>query len=152
MIDSGATSNFIHQSRVDRLDLPQIKKDIPIPLEVIDGTPISSGKITHHTKPLRIQFQGHQEDLVFNIISLGKYDAILGKPWLQFHNPRINWKEDTITFDSPQCTKGCLVEIQDATKKLLWEVECSKQRMPPVFLRDEHVVNQAGILGLSMSI
>ena len=118
MIDSGATSNFIHQSLVDRLDLPQIKKDIPIPLEVIDGTPISSGKITHHTKPLRIQFQGHQEDLVFNIIPLGKYDAILGKPWLRFHNPRINWEEDSIVFDSPQCTKDCLVKIQDSTPKV----------------------------------
>ena len=109
MIDSGATSNFIHQDLVNRLDIPMIEKPQPLPLDVIDGTPISSGKITHHTAPLVIRVSpDHTETLTFNIIPLGKYDVVLGSPWLSRHNPKIDWTNRSIRFDSSNCQKACL--------------------------------------------
>jgi hypothetical protein len=54
LIDSGATSNFIHVDFVKTHKIPQLAKDKPIPLEVADGRPISSGHITHSTIPMTL--------------------------------------------------------------------------------------------------
>jgi hypothetical protein len=51
--------------------------------------------------------------MLFYVTKLGKYDIILGKPWLTDHNPYVNWSENIVTFKSDHCrtyclTKGCL--------------------------------------------
>ena len=50
----------------------------------------------------------HREVVTFQVANLKKHEAILGMPWLRGHNPRIDWTNDTITFDSDRCTSTCL--------------------------------------------
>ena len=38
-----------------------------------------------------------QERLHFDVADLQGYDAILGKPWLDKHNPAIDWKSTWMT-------------------------------------------------------
>jgi hypothetical protein len=61
----------------------------------VDGTRNAAGKIEYET---RIQYAiGDQEfDEWFLVTSLGDQKMILGMPWLESHNPRINWKRKTI--------------------------------------------------------
>jgi hypothetical protein len=88
LIDSGATSNFIHVDFVKTHKIPQLAKDKPIPLEVADGHPISSGHITHSTIPMTLFLDDpqHIEEITFDIAPLGRHQVILGIPWI-YHHP-----------------------------------------------------------------
>ena len=49
------------------------------------------------------------------VTKLGHYSLVLGIPWLQHHNPRIDWEKDTIDFVSPRCTTTCAQRPTKAT-------------------------------------
>ena len=43
-------------------------------------------------------FDEHAEFIDFFVIGLPKYEAILGKPWLHWWNPVIDWKRNSLTW------------------------------------------------------
>jgi hypothetical protein len=104
LVDSGATSSFIDQTFVIQHNIPAIKKSTPVPVEVIDGRTITSGAITHETTPLELYIGKHTEKIVLNIISTPHHPIILGLPWLEAHNPIIDWRSRTLTFSAQWCT------------------------------------------------
>lgn len=55
-----------------------------------------------------MNIKGHFEKSVFMFLtSLEHYPIIIGLPWLREHNPRIDWREFTMLFDSPHCQEHC---------------------------------------------
>ncbi len=44
------------------------------------------------------------EKIVLNIISTPHHPIILGLPWLEAHNPIIDWRSRTLTFSAQRCT------------------------------------------------
>jgi hypothetical protein len=107
MIDCGASNSFINAEFVGGANIPQVPREIPLPVNVVDGRPIASGQITHHTTPVQLQVCDHQETLVLDITSLGDHHVILGCSWLSKHNPVINWVRPSIKFSSMYCMKNC---------------------------------------------
>ena len=57
----------------------------------VDGTNNSVGAITHQVEA-NVYYKGHIERIRMDICNLGKTDVILEIPWLQAHNPEINWE------------------------------------------------------------
>jgi len=112
MIDSGATSNFIHPEMVKKLKLKTQKKKIPIRLMVIDDRPISSGIIEDETQ-VELVTGKHREIITLDIASIGKHPVILGLPWLHIHNPSIDWSSGRILFSSLFCSTSCLTSPPD---------------------------------------
>jgi len=92
-------------ARTHNLTLEPLPK--PRPLRLADGTLSSAGSVTYKTQ-LRLDINGHSELVVAYLSNLGKYDIILGKPWLTLHNPHIDWSSDSLTFNSKTCTNHCL--------------------------------------------
>ena len=41
------------------------------------------------------------DDLDLMDVSLGRKQIILGMPWLKSRNPRIDWKNNTLSFPKP---------------------------------------------------
>ena len=113
MIDSGATSNFINATFVTSMSIPTQLRSLRQPLFLIDGTPISSGDITHTTCPLQMNVcDNHSEKILFDIVSLGSVAVILGLPWLRKHNPTITWSpKETLSFNSSFCRQYCYKTI-----------------------------------------
>ncbi|WP_347708229.1 retropepsin-like aspartic protease, partial [Salmonella enterica] len=74
--------------------IPCMKLSRPIPVLNVDGTSNVNGTITHYTWR---SFTLGQKRLTARLLitSLGKEDVILGLPWLQKHNPNIDWKART---------------------------------------------------------
>ncbi len=68
-----------------------VKKSTLVLVEVIDKRTIASGAITHETTPLELCIGKHTEKIVLNIISTPHYPIIFGLPWLEAHNPIIDW-------------------------------------------------------------
>ena len=103
MLDSGATSNFISQRFVETYNIPLKRKARPIPLSVIDGTPISTKAITHQTVTCDLTLGSadeHRETLTLDAIPMATYDVILGMPWLNTHTPWIHWSKRKLVFAS----------------------------------------------------
>lgn len=98
MIDSGATGNFINGSVIRKYGLPTEKLAQPKALAVVDGRPIEAGRVTHCTPEMRLSTDNHNEDISLWITSLGRHDVILGLPWLEANNPRIDWNARTIRW------------------------------------------------------
>ena len=63
----------------------------PIAVRNVDGTNNSGGAITHQVE-CNVFYKGHVERMKMNVCDLGKTEVILGMPWLQAHNPEINWE------------------------------------------------------------
>jgi hypothetical protein len=103
-VDSGATFSFIDQTFVAQHNIHVVKKSTPIPVEVIDGRTIAFGVIAHETTPLELCIGKHTEKIVLNIISILHHPIIFGLPWLEAHNPIIDWRSRTLTFSTQQCT------------------------------------------------
>jgi hypothetical protein len=103
LVDSGATSSFIDQTFVAQHNIPVVKKSTPVPVEVIHGRTIASGAITHETTLLELCIGKHMEKIVLNIISTPHHPIILGLPWLEVHNPIIDWRSRTLTFSAQRC-------------------------------------------------
>ena len=108
LIDSGATATLIDatfaQSNSIRLSL----KTTPQNLVLADGRPISSGTVIHETLPVQLTIGSHTENIQFDVTSLSHYPIILGMPWLERHNPTIDWSEHQVVFDSEHCSTHCL--------------------------------------------
>lgn len=102
MIDSGATSNFVSFKAVSRIGLQKQEKQKKYPLRLVDGTLADFGMVTHETRTTPMKFGTHEEGISFDITDTGADEVILGMPWLQEHNPTIDWNTGRLRF--PRCT------------------------------------------------
>ena len=94
----------MHQNTAKLCSIPLIKLDHPVPLEVFDGHPISSGPVTHRTIPVLTCINNHEESISYYIVSSRHHGIILGLPWLHLHNPAINWKIQSLLFSDSGCS------------------------------------------------
>jgi hypothetical protein len=92
LIDSGATNNFIDFRTVNKLGLGTRKVPRPIELYNVDGTHNQDGKIE---RSIHLYIDDGQRCIQtpFFVTNLGKDRIILGYPWFEAFNPKINWKE-----------------------------------------------------------
>ncbi|KAH5222643.1 hypothetical protein HBI18_040700 [Parastagonospora nodorum] len=108
LVDSGSDQDsFIDSKLVRSKNMPTEKLLIPRALDVVDGTPISSGPVTHRAL-VDLVIGVHHERKWMYVTKLGHYPVILGHPWLKQHNPVIDWGKGVMTFSSHFCEQRCL--------------------------------------------
>ncbi|TWW62587.1 Retrovirus-related Pol polyprotein from transposon 17.6 [Takifugu flavidus] len=79
------------------------KESIP----AIDGR--SLGNITHRTIPLTLTLSGnHIESTRFLVLHAPTAPLVLGRPWLERHDPHISWASGRILGWSVACHANCL--------------------------------------------
>jgi RNase H-like domain found in reverse transcriptase/Reverse transcriptase (RNA-dependent DNA polymerase)/Integrase zinc binding domain/Chromo (CHRromatin Organisation MOdifier) domain/Aspartyl protease len=102
MIDSGATGNFISKKWLQNQGLKVKTKKDSYALTLADGTPLRQGRIDQEVGPVTLGIMDHEESITLDVADI-KYDAILGIPWLETHNPVVNWKTRNMGFPNCQC-------------------------------------------------
>ena len=102
LIDSRAREEFIDQNYAKNsgLDIQQLEKLLKV--FNVDGTSKKQGTIKYFIQ-LDIAVNGQQEKIKLLMTGLGKQRIILGFPWLNKHNPEINWQ---IIFKSKKEMNG----------------------------------------------
>lgn len=91
----------------EKLDLPLSPLELPIPASALNNQIIAY--ITHQTAPVRLVTSGnHNEQTKFFIFPSPDMPLILGYPWLQTHNPQIDWAGKRISNWSLFCLANCL--------------------------------------------
>jgi hypothetical protein len=101
LLDSGAFSEFISDTFVEKHQLQSFLKPRPLTVSAIDGRQLSP--ISNETSSLLVQMQDslqadHSEMLTFNVTKVPNFDIILGMTWLEQHNPEIDWTSRSIIF------------------------------------------------------
>jgi hypothetical protein len=107
MVDCRATANFIHKKYAEQVGIPLDKKKIPRRVLAVAGREVASSPVTHDTM-VELTTNNDQEMIKLHCITIGNSPIILGLPWLKKHNPKINWREGKVMFDSDKCAKKCL--------------------------------------------
>ena len=104
LIDSGATENFIDPRTIERLRLPTCKLGQKRTIYNIDGTNNKAGSITHVCQ-LRLTWADQEKTGNFYVTDLGQDRVVLGFPFLQDFNPKIDWEHKKIIPRGPLMIK-----------------------------------------------
>ena len=95
LIDSGTSECFLSTTFVEQNKLKTAKAKEKLRIQLADGTMrVSNFSVEQDF----VEFEDHTEFLNFSVIPLPKYEAILGKPWLDRWNPIINWKRNSLVW------------------------------------------------------
>ena len=91
-MDSRVIRNHILPAAVKRIGIPYRQKEVPYLLVIILGDPITyrDGIIWLKTEPLSIKLERQTIEVSFNILPLRNDKAVLGIPFLQEFNPKID--------------------------------------------------------------
>ena len=115
LLDCGAFRNFIDCSVVNNLQLPWCIKRTTYTLVNTEGNHFAhrNGLVDQEVQDLPVQVQGLTTLDTYDIAEIGRHKLILGLPWLQKHNPLVNWKTGQLLWwlsASPQETKNFMSE------------------------------------------
>ena len=106
MISSGATEDFIDKTICDKHQITTKMAERPREIYLADGNLSEMGPITHIAE-VPMETGGHRELATLQAANLQNHAIILGMPWQKGHNPRSDWEEQKITFDSERCIPWC---------------------------------------------
>ncbi|XP_035994550.1 uncharacterized protein LOC118563564 [Fundulus heteroclitus] len=107
LVDSGCDFNLIDSSFARRAGLKIFPLDSPLHVSALDGGVLPS--ITYRTQPFELVISGnHRERLSFFVFPVKHAPLVLGVPWLQQHNPHINWVDHRVESWSSNCHAVCL--------------------------------------------
>jgi len=107
MIDVGASEDFIDKEICSKHGIETTRVKKPREIYLADRKHSTMGPVTPIARVPR-EIDSHQEMAIFQVANLKNHELILGMPWLQRHNPNIEWEERKITFDSERCSTECL--------------------------------------------
>ncbi|KAG9017548.1 hypothetical protein FRB90_000799 [Tulasnella sp. 427] len=88
----------------------------PKRLTNIDGSENKTANVTEETVA-KLHIGSHTSEETFLKAEIGKYGIVLGRTFVQKHQPTVEWSEeepDRIVFTSRQCSKNCLPQPIDA--------------------------------------
>ena len=105
LIDPGCTSMVVSSRYVRQHALERIQAAKPVKLKLADGKLVTS--MTHLAR-LQTSIGDHVTEDLFWIADITGFDIIVGEPWMEEHNPSVDWAARTVTFNSDHCTRNCL--------------------------------------------
>ncbi|QRW24417.1 Retrotransposable element Tf2 protein [Rhizoctonia solani] len=136
LIDSGATSLFLHPHTTELLRLPLIDLPQPRTVTMLDGSSPQAGKIWKKAH-LTFLFDGKQMTETFLICNTGSHAAILGIKWLEAHNPEIDWNSRTLSFPHTPPEHATIAKEEEADQKPLEGVPSKYHQYAKVFGKEE---------------
>ena len=111
LLDTGANSCFMDRDFAQKHQISLHTLPCPVSVVVIDGRPIASGKIFEESEPIHILLGDLGCVVSFNIIRSPEHPIVLGLPWFELHNPRIDWRKREI-----RCPLAENIILKDRTR------------------------------------
>lgn len=106
MIDSGCQGNLLSSRLAELHGLPLTERAEPVRLTMADGTSTIENAITHDVI-LFVNIGSHTEHLKFGVTKNLSHDLMLGRAWLNLHDPTIQWSLSSVRFSSAHCRRHC---------------------------------------------
>ncbi|CAJ0950570.1 unnamed protein product [Ranitomeya imitator] len=96
-VDSGAALNLMDLDYAKRCGFFLEPLRCPIPLRGIDATPLAKNKPQYWAQLTMCMAPAHQEVIRFLVLHNLHDVVVLGLPWLQTHNPVLDWNSMSVT-------------------------------------------------------
>lgn len=100
LVDSGAGRNYFDSDLAKELSLPTVT----MPGNVVQLAGPVTQDASKVVPELKFRIGTYKDQLPFTLTKLASHDMILGKPWLTYLNPQIDWVTHTITFTKKNIT------------------------------------------------
>ena len=141
LLDSGVMGLVISEEFVRKHKFKRTKLERPVYVRNVDGTLNYVGPIVD-TVEVEIFFKEHKERTSIDVIRGQKWSVILGIPWLECHNPEINWKmgEVKITRCPNECRKKWRIEKQTKPEWKKQEKKEEKKEMRKQMIEKEKTI------------
>jgi transposase InsO family protein len=112
LLDSGASvSALVSENFVQRNKLQVFSMERKYNLRLAEGTVVQQeGRMAQVTLEMG---ERHVETLWCLVAAIKEYDILLGQPWLEEHDPTMQPKSRTLTFQSDKC-RACCNRSQEA--------------------------------------
>uniref|UniRef100_A0A672ZBY5 ribonuclease H n=1 Tax=Sphaeramia orbicularis TaxID=375764 RepID=A0A672ZBY5_9TELE len=105
-IDSGADENLMDEALVKSLNLKVCELPSKVTARGITGVELF--QVSHHTEPLQMNIDDHNELVDFQIVRSLAHPIVLGFPWLKRHSPSIDWATGRIEAWGKDCKDNCV--------------------------------------------
>ncbi|MCO5578430.1 hypothetical protein L7F22_032272 [Adiantum nelumboides] len=96
LLDFAANACLMHKDFARKQGIPLVEKSFPIIVKVINGCPLASGNVKYKTHPIEVTLKDHLLWIAFNIIQCPSISIVIGLPWLELHNPSIDWRSQRV--------------------------------------------------------
>jgi len=140
LINSGATGiALMHQDFARHYQIPLLELQEKRQLELLDGSPIKSGDITHIAN-VGMTVKDHKEQLPMVVTKLGHYPIVPGLAWLRLHDVVVRFASNMVTFGSQFCTThyhDAPITVQGVTAETPKPVSSGRSEIfePPIHLQ-----------------
>ena len=115
LVDSGADECLIDHTFATQSGIPLIPLKTPLTAHALDGHRV---RITHQTTPLTLTISGnHVESICFKVLHYSTSLLVLGRPWLEKHNPHISWSSGRVLSWGDSCYANCLHSAQSPSSE-----------------------------------
>lgn len=112
LIDSGSAGNLISSALCQQLNIKTQATPKTYHIQAITGTPVCRRNVTRITSPVHLQVGIlHQEFIPLLVLEGSTADVVLGRPWLQLHNPILSWNTGEVLKWGEQCFSGCFADL-----------------------------------------
>jgi len=91
LLNSSTMGMFMDREMAKKHSFKMTKLERPLKVKNVDGTENSGGNITHQIE-VNVFYKNHVKRMRIDVRNLEKTEVILKMPWLQAHNPEINWE------------------------------------------------------------
>ncbi|KAK3567559.1 hypothetical protein QTP86_020033, partial [Hemibagrus guttatus] len=110
LLNSGSAENFISRALCRQLRLKTAPTPKVYQIHVVTGKPLR--QVRYLAGPLHLQVGAlHTEEIHLLVLEDSTADVVLGRPWLEQHNPILSWKTEEIMKWGEQCFKGCFPQL-----------------------------------------
>ncbi|MGL5590111.1 MAG: retropepsin-like aspartic protease [Aeromonas veronii] len=108
LLDSGSAGNFISGTLCRQLNLKISPSPTSYQIHSITGKPLSRRHIRHCVGPLQLSIGIlHTEHIHLLVLEESTADVVLGRPWLELHNPNISWRTGEVLKWGDHCFPDC---------------------------------------------
>jgi len=118
LLDSGATGLVMSSEFARKKGFKLKKLERPMQVRNVDGSFNKEGPI-ENTVEVNVYYKGHVERTEIDVIGEQKWGVILGMPWLEHHNPEIDWKTGEVKMT--RCPEECGKQWRPVQGKSGWE-------------------------------
>ncbi|KAL0150713.1 hypothetical protein M9458_054017, partial [Cirrhinus mrigala] len=109
LLDSGASGNFISSYRLAALSISPQRQSPTYHITNIQGKPLGRGLVQFCTPELELKIGVlHSERLSLLVLEEANVDIVLGRPWLVYHQPVIDWEYGEPKRWGSICYNQCL--------------------------------------------
>ncbi|ROL53791.1 Retrotransposon-derived protein PEG10 [Anabarilius grahami] len=112
LLDSGSAGNFISGTLCRQLRLKTSPSPTIYQISSITGKPLSRKHVRRVVGPIQLQVGLlHREQIHLLVLEDSTADVVLGRPWLEQHNPSISWRTGEILKWGETCFSHCFSEL-----------------------------------------